>query len=134
MSRAHVVAPLTDVERPYRARRRTPGAGRKPIPTLKEPDTCYLERAMLLWPRLDRARVRKIGDNPARIAELVSRRTSQPYEAILAMLTRQSASLMAPTESTAGFDSGRTEAARIALRIVRTDAAEAVEQQELVPA
>jgi len=43
---------------------------------------------MLLWPRLDRAKLRRIADNPARIAEMIERRTSQPYEVILAMLTR----------------------------------------------
>ena len=43
---------------------------------------------MLLWPRLDRAKIRKVADNPARIAEIVAARTSQPYDVILAMLTR----------------------------------------------
>jgi len=89
---------------------------------------------MLLWPRLDRTRIRKIGNNPARIAELVSRRTSQPYDAILAMLTRQNGALTGPTETTAGFDSGRTEAARIALRIVHSEEGSKIEIQDLLPA
>jgi hypothetical protein len=45
---------------------------------------------MLLWPRLDRARIRKVAHDPARIAEIVEARTSQPYDVILAMLTRNS--------------------------------------------
>jgi hypothetical protein len=44
---------------------------------------------MLLWPRLNRAQIRRYADDPARIAEIVEGRTSQPYEVILAMLTRQ---------------------------------------------
>jgi hypothetical protein len=89
---------------------------------------------MLLWPRLDRARVRKVADNPARIAELVSRRTSQPYDVILAMLTRQTDRLIAPTEQTGTFDPGRKEASRIALRIVRRDEGAKIEVQDLLPA
>ena len=76
---------------------------------------------MLLWPRLDRSKLRRVADDPVRIAELVQRRTSQPYEAILAMLTHQSRALSSPTEPSSGFDSGRTDAARAALRIVRSD-------------
>jgi hypothetical protein len=81
----------------------------------------YVERAMLLWPRLDRAKLRRIAEDPSRIAEMVQRRTSQPYEAILAMLTRQTNVPISPTEESSGFDSGRTEAARVALRVVRRD-------------
>ena len=50
---------------------------------------CYLERALLLWPRLDGAKVRRVSDDPAAIAEIVGRRTSQPYDVILAMLTQR---------------------------------------------
>ena len=57
---------------------------------------------MLLWPRLDRARLRKFADDPARIAEIVERRTSQPYDVILAMLTRQTDRLISPTEAAPG--------------------------------
>jgi hypothetical protein len=89
---------------------------------------------MLLWPRLNRAKLRKFADNPARIAELVERRTSQPYDVILAMLTRQSETLTSPTEQSAGFDSGRSEAARLALRVVRVEEGTQIEVQDLVPA
>lgn len=89
---------------------------------------------MLLWPRLDRAKLRKVADNPARIAELIERRTSQPYDVILAMLTRQNQTLTAPTERSPGFDSGRSEAARTALRIVRLDEGTQIEVQDLLPA
>ena len=89
---------------------------------------------MLLWPRLDRARLRRIADDPGRIAELVERRTSQPYDVILAMLTRQNDRLVSPTEQTPGFDSGRSDAARISLRIVRSDEGAQIEVQDLLPA
>jgi hypothetical protein len=89
---------------------------------------------MVLWPRLDRAKLRKVADDPARIAEIVERRTSQPYEVILAMLTRQTETLTAPTELSLGFDSGRTEAARVTLRIVRSEDGARIEVQDLLPA
>jgi hypothetical protein len=135
MTRAHAVAPLAD-DAPYRrpaqgARVAAPRAVRKP----EQPATsCYLERAMLLWPRLDRARVRKIADNPARIAELVSRRTSQPYDVILAMLTRQTDRVIAPTEPAGAFASGRRDATRVALRIVRSEDGAKIEVQDLLRA
>lgn len=88
---------------------------------------------MLLWPRMDRAKLRKVAANPGRIAELVERRTSQPYGVILAMLTRQSETLASPTEQSPGFDSGRSEA-RIALRIVRSEEGAKIEVQDLIPA
>jgi hypothetical protein len=136
MSRAHAIAPMVDAQAPYRrpaqgARVAAPRAAHHP----EQPATsCYLERAMLLWPRLDRARIRKIADNPARIAELVSRRTSQPYDVILAMLTRQTDRLIAPTERAGGFESGRKENARVALRIVRSEDGAKIEIQDLQPA
>jgi hypothetical protein len=136
MSRAHAVAPLVGAKALYGG----PGAtarttGPRTVGCCKQPTTsCYLERAMLLWPRLNRAKLRKIADNPARIAELVERRTSQPYDVILAMLTRQSETLASPTEQSAGFDSGRSEAARVALRVVRLEEGTQIEVQDLVPA
>ena len=89
---------------------------------------------MLLWPRLDRAKLRRVADNPYRIAEIVERRTSQPYEVILAMLTRQTSALTAPTETSPAFDSGRSEAARLSLRIVRIEDGAQIEVQDLLPA
>jgi hypothetical protein len=74
----------------------------------------------LLWPRLQRAKLRKYADDPERIAELVSRRTSQPYEAVLAMITRQSPAFTPHAdEETAAFVA-RAETGRVALRIVRS--------------
>ena len=89
---------------------------------------------MLLWPRLDRARLRKIADDPVRIAQMVERRTSQPYDVILAMLTRQTDRLISSTEATSGFDSGRSEAARMSLRIVRSEEGTQIDVQDLLPA
>lgn len=43
-------------------------------------------RALALWPRLDRAALRRCGQDPARIAALVSRRTTLPPEAIKQVL------------------------------------------------
>ena len=65
---------------------------------------------------------------------MVQRRTSQPYEVILAMLTRQTKALISPTEESSGFDSGRTEAARVALRIVRSDTDATIPIRALRPA
>ncbi|MGD0248363.1 MAG: hypothetical protein ABSB75_04845 [Candidatus Limnocylindrales bacterium] len=89
---------------------------------------------MLLWPRLERAKIRRVADDPYRIAEIVERRTSQPYEVILAMLTKQSPPITAPTEETAGFDSPHVDTSRIALRIVRSEEGNAIEVQDLLPA
>ncbi|MGD0861616.1 MAG: hypothetical protein ABSA21_02510 [Candidatus Limnocylindrales bacterium] len=89
---------------------------------------------MLLWPRLDRAKLRRIANDPARIAELVERRTAQPYDVILAMLTRQGDRRISPTEATSGFDSGRSEAARMGLRVVRSEQGAEIEAQDLLPA
>jgi hypothetical protein len=89
---------------------------------------------MLLWPRLDRAKLRKFADNPARIAEIVEKRTSQPYDAILTMLTRQTSRLNVSTDPTPGFDSGRSEAARVGLRVVRSEEGTQIEVQDLLPA
>jgi hypothetical protein len=88
---------------------------------------------MLLWPRLDRARLRRIADDPTRIAELVERRTAQPYDVILAMLTRQSDRMM-PSEAPSGFESGRTEIRRVGLRIVRSEESSEIEIADRLPA
>jgi hypothetical protein len=44
-------------------------------------------RALAHWPRLDKAALRRCGHDPARIAALISRRTSLPPEAIQQVLT-----------------------------------------------
>lgn len=89
---------------------------------------------MLLWPRLDRAKLRKVADDPARIAEMVERRTSQPYDVILAMLTRQTDRLSTLADQISTFESGRPEGARTALRIVRSGEGTQIEVQDLLPA
>jgi hypothetical protein len=48
----------------------------------------YRARALLLWPRLDPARLARTRGDPLRIAALVAERTSQPLDVILAMVTR----------------------------------------------
>ncbi|MFL5674109.1 MAG: hypothetical protein ACJ779_03825 [Chloroflexota bacterium] len=46
------------------------------------------ERALLVWPRLDRRKLAKCADDPSRIARLVATRTNLPTEVIVAMLTQ----------------------------------------------
>ena len=98
MSRAHAVAPMVGADAPFRGPVQgvRPPAPRVPRRSVRPATSCYLERAMLLWPRLDRAKIRKVADDPARIAEIVERRTSQPFDVILAMLTKQSAAAHGP--------------------------------------
>lgn len=136
MSRAHAVAPMVGADAPFRG----PVQGvRPPVPrvprrVVRPSTSCYLERAMLLWPRLDRAKIRKVADNPARIAEIVERRTSLPFDVILAMLTKPSPPLTAPTDDATGFESARPDSSRIALRIVRSEEGNAIQVQDLLPA
>ncbi len=49
-------------------------------------ETCTL-RALAVWPRLDRVRLARAQDDPNRIARVVERRTTLPFESILALLT-----------------------------------------------
>ena len=86
---------------------------------------------MLLWPRLDKARLRRIAADPARMAGLIERRTSQPYDVILAMLTRETDGLAEPAGSS---DSGGPESARRALRVVRAETGARVRAQDRRPA
>jgi hypothetical protein len=55
----------------------------------------YRAAALLVWPRLDRARLRRCGDDPHRIVRLVERRTGAGPEAILAMLEKAAEGLQA---------------------------------------
>ena len=135
MSRAHAVAPMIRPQASFHG----PLTGIRPlgprlVPRRLPPASSrYLERALLLWPRLDRAKIRKVCDNPVRIAEIVARRTSQPFDAILAMLTKQAPALGAPTEDSTGFDAARPETAHFALRIVRSEEGGEIQVQELLP-
>jgi len=137
MSRAHAVAPMVGAEAPFRGPVQgvRPNAPRAARSAVRQATTSYLERAMLLWPRLDRAKIRRVAENPARIAEIVERRTSQPYDVILAMLTKQSPPLSTSTstDETPDFDSGRIDPKRISLRIVRSEEGNAIEVEDLLP-
>ncbi len=44
------------------------------------------EKALTLWPRLDRRKLSRCRGDPRRMVALISRRTSLPRSAILAML------------------------------------------------
>jgi hypothetical protein len=89
---------------------------------------------MLLWPRLDRSKLRKIADDPKRMAEVIEKRTSLPFDSIVAMLTRQNPALAAPSEGTAGFESSHADSTRISLRIVRSEEGSEIRVQDLLPA
>jgi hypothetical protein len=43
----------------------------------------------MLWPRLDRRRLRRCHDDPERIAVLVADRTALPFEAIVKLLVEE---------------------------------------------
>lgn len=61
-------------------------ASRLPAPFSRTSITPYARRALVLWPRLDPARLRRAKGDPDRIAKLVERRTGRPREEIVAML------------------------------------------------
>ena len=136
MLRAHAVTPAVGADAPFQGptqsvRPAAPGVSRRTMP----PSTsCYLERAIVLWPRLDQSRIRKVADNPARMAEIIAQRTSLPHEAILAMLIKQSSPLTAPAEGASSCASERADASRTALRIVGREEGNAIEVRDLVPA
>jgi hypothetical protein len=44
------------------------------------------ERALMLWPRLDRRKLSRCAGDPRRMAALIERRTNLPQSAILSML------------------------------------------------
>lgn len=132
MSRAHALAP-DSTPGPSSLRPSPDGAKPRHAPRDAAKDSYYVERALLLWPRLQRAKLRKVGDDPARIAELVVRRTSQPYDAVLAMITRQSPAFApAPAEDLAALVV-RPKAPRVALRIVRTPDAGEIRIHKILP-
>ncbi len=47
----------------------------------------YRCRALLLWPGLDRVRLSRTHGDPVRIANLVARRSGQPLDVIVSMVT-----------------------------------------------
>ena len=46
----------------------------------------YVAKVLMLWPRLDRTKLRRTGGDPARISRLVARRTALPEPAILELI------------------------------------------------
>ena len=58
----------------------------KAAPALPSADLSLDRRALALWPRLDRAALRRCRHDPARIAALISRRTTLPPECIKQVL------------------------------------------------
>jgi hypothetical protein len=62
---------------------------RQEIPTMTVGARANLcARALVIWPRLDRARMTRTKGDPTRIARLVTHRTSLTFDCILATLTR----------------------------------------------
>jgi hypothetical protein len=57
-----------------------------PVALPPTPLSALERRALALWPRLDRAALRRCRQDPGRIAELVARRTTMPPEAIRQVL------------------------------------------------
>lgn len=58
------------------------------VPVRSAPRHDYMARALELWPRLDRDKVRRVRENPRRLARLVERRTGESFDVILSMLDR----------------------------------------------
>jgi len=136
MSRAHAVAPLVGVEAPYRAPDLgvTASGPRRTGRRVRPQSSCYLERALLLWPRLDRSKLRKIADDPKRMAEVIEKRTSLPFDSILAVLTRQNQALAAVADVPRVFEPPRADGTRVSLRIVRSEEGSEIQVQDLLPA
>lgn len=57
-----------------------------PTPSVERESRSVNERALALWPRLDRRVLRRCDGDPRRIAAYVERRTSLTREAILTLL------------------------------------------------
>jgi len=72
---------------------------RPPVPSTESPPgpPHYQRRALLIWPGLDRARLRRAHGDPWKIARLVATRTNLPIEAILTLLMGVGPAMEAPT-------------------------------------
>jgi hypothetical protein len=57
----------------------------RPEPRYEE-DSPVVRRAMVAWPRLDRRALRRCGNDPRRIATIVTHRTSLPRVVVLQIL------------------------------------------------
>jgi hypothetical protein len=66
------------------------------------------------------AKVRRFADDPARIAEIVERRTSQPYDSILVMIARQTLRFSGADDNRPEPVLGRGDRSGAELHVVRT--------------
>jgi hypothetical protein len=59
-----------------------------PLPRRRRSEACQTiyARAMVLWPRLDRGRLRRTQGDPLKVARLIARRTVLTEESILSLL------------------------------------------------
>jgi hypothetical protein len=62
-------------------------ADRPQVQPVDVPGEAMRRRALVVWPRLDPAALRRCGDDAACVAVLVGRRTTLPAEAIIGILT-----------------------------------------------
>jgi hypothetical protein len=65
----------------------------EPQPTKDSP---VVTKAMAAWPRLDRRALRRCGDDPKRIATIVTHRTSLPRSVVLQIL--EAAPMLSPED------------------------------------
>jgi hypothetical protein len=88
-----------------------------------QPALPYRAAALILWPRLDRDRLRHCKDDPARIARLVEERTAASRDCIVSMLERAARSIIAqheaPAPVTAHVAAGVTAHAAVRARPAR---------------
>lgn len=88
---------------------------------------------MVPWPRLDMAKVRRVANDPARLAEIIEHRTSQPFDVIIAMLTRQTPGLGDLNGAQPRPSPVVAAGSQVALRVVRTDEGDEIEVMDLRP-
>jgi hypothetical protein len=132
MSRAPALAPVSAPGATIRGNGRDAATARRRQRPRDRLGPDYVERALLLWPRLERAKLRRAADDPRRIAELVARRTSQPFEAILAMLTRQNPALAPHSDEPAAFVVA-TAKPGVTLRVVRSEEGSEIRVTSVMP-
>jgi hypothetical protein len=136
MSRTHAISMADRARLPFPGSiaSQLPGAALAATAGDARPEPDYTDRAILLWPRLSRARLRRVAADPERIAELVCRRTSQPYTSVVAMLTREPSAPAPAVDVDTGFESGRQAATRASLQLVATSPRNPAPRRVLLPA
>jgi hypothetical protein len=100
VTHASAVVILAEIEMITDERPRTRPAPSPQSPPA-EPGLPYRAAALILWPRLDRDRLRHCKDDPLRIARLVEQRTAASRDCIVAMLERAARSIIAQHEAEA---------------------------------